>query len=548
MVPETTISRLLLAAVAASLALLAVWAYTGYREEHGWHHGHTHGGQAVIADMTVNLNGIPRQEHCQTCHPDGAPAATTTPAAGQRHPDIRPHSIYDLGCTACHLGEGMAADMRISHGRIGDEVRKVLSGGDLQASCYGCHPLKPLKGAENAWQGYLLFSETACDTCHTAGGVTGASYGPDLSEAGSFLALARIRAVIKDPKADLESSIMPKFSLAPEEIESLSYFLKSRVKDPYYETPMVRTWRMREELTGARPAGKTLTGIRLLKEKRCLACHKYGESDGQIAPDLSFMAWMRPRQYVMNFLRRPAAEIPGAIMPVVPMSAPEEGEIVRFLHTKGAMHLHGGTTPLNIYMMVCDRCHAAKGDGLGTIQPNLSGFPRPFLNNAPFFTSIPDARIMESIEKGIPGTSMPPFGNLFGRETINPLVDHLFRAFIRAGRLDKKILVPPPAPAVLPASDNVKAEYDHTCFRCHGREGHGKGPEYLKYLPRPRNLANRPYFGSLSDDRIAHTIFYGVPSTAMQPFQGRLSSGMVWGLVRMVRTLSGTGGADGRTD
>lgn len=79
----------------------------------------------------------------------------------------------------------MAADIEISHGRIGDEVRKVLSGEYLQASCHSCHPLKPLKGAEKAWQGYLLFSDTACDTCHTAGGVTGASYGPDLSEAGS---------------------------------------------------------------------------------------------------------------------------------------------------------------------------------------------------------------------------------------------------------------------------------------------------------------------------------------------------------------------------
>ena len=341
---------------------------------------------------------------------------------------------------------------------------------------------------------------------------------------------------------------MPKFSLPPEDVEALSYFLKSRVKDPYYETPMVRTWMAHEERPAARPAGKTLTGVGLLKEKRCLACHKYGESDGQIAPDLSFMAWMRPKEYVTNFLRRPAAEIPGAIMPVVPMSGREEDEIVRFLHTKGSMHLHGGTAPLNIYMMVCDRCHAAQGDGFGTIQPNLADFPRRFRDNAQFFTSIPDTRIMESIEKGVPGTSMPPYGNLFGRETINPLVDHLFRAFIRAGRLDKKIAVSPRAPAALATSDDVRAEYGRTCFRCHGREGHGKGPEYLKYLPRPRNLANRPYFGSLSDERIAHAIFYGVPGTAMQPNEGKLSSGMIWGLVKMVRELSGTGGVDGRAD
>ena len=66
------------------------------------------------------------------------------------------------------------------------------------------------------------------------------SYGPDLSEAGSFLGLMQIRTAIENPKANLENSIMPKFGLSPEEVNALSYFLKSRVKEPYYETPMMR--------------------------------------------------------------------------------------------------------------------------------------------------------------------------------------------------------------------------------------------------------------------------------------------------------------------
>ena len=144
-------------------------------------------------------------------------------------------------------------------------ARKVLAGEDLQASCYRCHELKPLKGAEKAWQGSRLFSETACDTCHTTGGRKGASYGPDLSDAGSFLGLKEIQAAIENPKADLVNSIMPKFGLSPEEIKAISYFLKSRVKEPYYETPMMRMakqvsrngWRRKNCQTGSRREGPT---------------------------------------------------------------------------------------------------------------------------------------------------------------------------------------------------------------------------------------------------------------------------------------------------
>ena len=181
---ESRVNILLIVAVLSTLGLLLTAGYKGWREEHGWHAGHAGKGSAIMADITVNLGGTPKQEHCLTCHPEGRPAvagAHSTPS--RNHPDIAPHSMYDLGCTACHLGEGMAADTKIAHGRMGNEARKALAGEELQASCYQCHELKPLKGAEQAWQGYRLFSETACDTCHTTGGRKGASYGPDLSDA-----------------------------------------------------------------------------------------------------------------------------------------------------------------------------------------------------------------------------------------------------------------------------------------------------------------------------------------------------------------------------
>ena len=543
---ESRVNVLLIVAVLSTLCLLLIAAYRGWREEHGWHSGHTGKGSAVIADITVNLGGMPQQEHCQTCHPEGRLVMGEHSMPSRNHPDITPHSVYDLGCTACHLGEGMAADTKISHGRMGTNARKVLAGEDLQASCYRCHELKPLKGAEQAWQGSRLFSETACDTCHTTGGRKGASYGPDLSDAGSFLGLKDIQAAIESPKADLVNSIMPKFSLSPEEIRAISYFLKSRVKNPYYETPMIRMAKQREQerLEEKGPATRGLSGKDLLKEKKCLACHKFGESDGQIGPDLSYMAFMRQNKYIKNFLRRPGSEIPGAIMPRVRMSADEEAEILRLLEQKQGIHQHGEHTSKNLYMMLCQRCHAAQGDGFGIIQPNLANFPRPFRKNADFFRSITDKRIVESIEKGIPGTSMPPYGELLGRDTINSVVDLLFHVFIRADRADKKAVAPPARPAALPSPETSKATFKKECSRCHGVEGNGKGPEYLKYLPRPRDLTNRLYFNALSDERIATAISYGIPGTGMRPFADKIPAGSIWGLVNTIREFSKERGAD----
>ena len=71
---ESRVNVLLIVAVLSTLGLLLTAAYKGWREEHGWHSGHAGEGSAIIADITVNLGGMPRQEHCQTCHPEGRAA------------------------------------------------------------------------------------------------------------------------------------------------------------------------------------------------------------------------------------------------------------------------------------------------------------------------------------------------------------------------------------------------------------------------------------------------------------------------------------------
>jgi cytochrome c2 len=334
---------------------------------------------------------------------------------------------------------------------------------------------------------------------------------------------------------------MPKFSLSPGDIRAISYFLKSRMKESPYETPMIKTARLKKQtqvMAKGTVKGSVSAGD-ILREKKCLACHKFQKEDGQIAPDLSYMAYMRDKNYVMDFLYSPGKRIPGAIMPSINLTREEEGWIVRSLQQKNpGNHLHG-MDPKHLYMTLCQRCHAAKGDGLGMIQPNLANFPRVFWKNSDFFSWVPDERIIKSIEKGVPGTSMPPYGELLGGDAVNSLVDLLFREFIRTDRKDKSLvpILPQKPPGMLPG-EKVEREYAKHCSSCHGLAGNGKGPEYLKYLPRPRDLTNRPYFQSLSDERIALAISYGVPGTNMQAFAAKMPPESIWSLVDRIRELS----------
>lgn len=538
--PPIWINRLLSAsALLACLAALAVLLA-------GWPRGHDH-HRGLVADYSVNLGGRLVREHCTTCHVGGG-----RPYTEEGHPNISPHSPEKLGCTGCHLGEGMALDVGVSHGLPGLGARTVLRGEELQASCFRCHEMGPLPGAERAWRGYRLFQEKACDTCHHVAGLgRGGRFGPDLSTVGSHLGLGQIEEAIREPKKEPENSIMPRFPLAGGQITQLGYFLKGRVKDPLYATPM----QVQAGLVSLPPLPAE-AGEGILQRRKCLACHRFVEEDGRIAPDLTWIGDMRGADYLGEFLANPARLIPGAVMPTIPLNDAERTWLLRQLATEavGPVSLHpaaeagsgqaghgAAPAPLakHLYMALCQRCHAAAGDGYGPIQPNLSGFPRAFKANTDFFRRTDDERLAGSIEKGIPGTSMPPYGRLLEREGRERLLDMLFDAFIGVPRHDKAEQAPLPArPPAAQTAARADSLFGSLCLRCHGVAGTGTGPEHLRHLPRPRNLTNRPYFAALSDERIARAVADGIPGTAMPAFRAKLTSEELWVLVEKVRTLS----------
>lgn len=445
----------------------------------------------------------------------------------------------------------MALDVAISHGLPGLGARSILKGKDLQASCYTCHPLAPLKGAEKVYRGGKLFIDNACDSCHhIAGFGRGGRFGPDLSAIGSTLGLDALEEAIREPRKEPVNSSMPKFALSKGQIQSLTWFLKSRVASPFYTTPMLRRAALGQQPPFSPTVAEALflEDEELLRASRCLACHQWGDEDGRIAPDLSFIARQRDRAYLEDALLRPSRRIPGSTMPVVAL-APEVTELVLDVLQSPPEKPLDGSDPKHLYMHLCQRCHAAAGDGKGLIQENLANFPRAFASNADFFRNVSDQRLLHSVTEGIAGTSMPPYGKLLTETQRQALLDLIFSAFVGIPRAEKTAQEPLPEPPETPLEARVAEQLfaDH-CARCHGITGTGKGPEALSHLPRPRNLTNRPYFAGIDDQRIFRTLAEGVPGTAMPAFRGSFNNGELWALVQKVRNFTRYDDAVGSAD
>ncbi len=492
-----------------------------------------------IADVTVNLGGIPVREHCTTCHPDGDRKQNVP------HPEIHPHEPAELGCTGCHLGEGMALDLTVSHGLPGNGARVVLNRRTIQASCYRCHPLQPLTGAEQAWQGYRLFLQKACDSCHPLAGLQQSGrYGPDLSAVGDHLGVTQLVEAIREPDREPLNSLMPRYPLSKRQARKIAIFLKSRTARPLFQTPLAQL--RKKELPRPDdlfPGQENLPpGKALLVTKRCTACHRYDKEDGRIGPDLTFIGLLRPTDFLRAFSGNPTAYISEARMPAIRLTRDEKRLLVDELRRSARnarRRLAKAKDGRDIYMLLCQRCHAADGNGQGPIAANLAQRPRPFAGNRSYFAFRSDDELKASLKDGVPGTSMPGFGKLLDEEQREKLIDLLFEAFIGGGRFTKHPRATlPPRPETDPPAAVGRALFGKHCSRCHGRNGNGHGPDADGLTPRPRNLTNRFYVAARSDRQLLRAIAYGIPGSAMPQWSRWLDDGELWALVHQVRRIA----------
>ncbi|MEZ5398392.1 MAG: c-type cytochrome [Bryobacteraceae bacterium] len=509
-----------------------------------------------IEQTIVTQFGETRVDRCQTCHiaiddprfDKYAQPLRTHPLSawlGDTQTNgkaERRHKFGDFGCTVCHDGQGRGLETHYAHGEDHywpdplagyvvqetwkKEFQPKLKGKEfMEASCAQCHTEENFAGTPTVARGRKLFVANNCYGCHRIEGISDGTLGPDLTEAGHKFKADYLWESIVDPRANSATSFMPKFKLDDADVKALVVFLKSRRGINFAETSIDR-YRMRlaearkeAPETAAAPAMVTPEhGRRLLDERACTACHKIDDKDGGVAPDLSWEGLMREESWLTDHFRDPRSRISDSIMPAFRFPPADFQAMTAYLASRRTPP--AAASPADTYKSLCARCHGEKGNGLGVIAWYLDPAPRD-LTKAAFMNSKPTDRLRKSIQDGVPGTSMPPWGKVLSEQQVQAVLDHVFTEFVKQKRgTPRTRKVPAANPVAMSAESAARGEatFVKRCAGCHGRKGDGKGPNSIDIVPHPRNLRNSDFVNSVEDQRLFDSILYGVQGTAMPPW------------------------------
>jgi sulfur oxidation c-type cytochrome SoxX len=546
------------------------------------------GKSPKIEQIIVTQFGNERVDRCTTCHiasddprfKDSAHPYKTHPyseAMGDKQVNgqwERRHKFSDIGCTVCHDGQGRGLETFYAHGE--DEFwtepmagyvtqenwradfKEKLKGKEfMESNCAQCHTDKEFKSIPLVNKGRQLFMEKNCYGCHRIEGISNGTLGPDLTEVGKKWKVDYLWESIVDPRANSKTSFMPKFNLTDDETKALVIFLKSRRGFNYAETNLDR-YRATlnkgqsnpptsQNSATTQPANATQDlssdpikkGEQLVNERACNACHKLGEKDGGIAPDLSFEGLMKEDKWIVAHFKDPRAVVPDSIMPTFTFADSDFTAMSAYLSSlKKAPTLNN---PQEIYQNLCMRCHGEKGDGQGMIATYLDPYPRDF-TNAGFMNSKTDERLINSVKNGVGGTSMPAWNKVLNDEQIKGVLAYINQNFTKEARKEIKPRdVPEQNPIAMSDESVARGEgiYLMRCTGCHGRKADGKGANSLDILPRPRNLLNGSFVHNTNDRRLFESILYGVQGTAMPPWiDYGLSKEDVGDLINYIRSLN----------
>jgi mono/diheme cytochrome c family protein len=505
-------------------------------------------GSPSIRQAIVTSFGDTRVDRCTTCHiAADDPRFVRHEEPLKTHPysaamgDVfrnnrweRRHKFSDFGCTVCHDGQGRGLEIVYAHGEdefwpepmLGYVVQPTwrkdfaphLKGKEyMEANCAQCHTDENFAGTPHVNRGRKLFYQMNCYGCHKIEGMSEGTLGPELTEAGKKFKVDYLWESIVEPRANLATSFMPKFNLGDDDVKALVIFLKSRRGVNFAETSLDRYKAHVANAAVVIPPGTAgeQAGQQLVTDRACTACHKLGDRDGGIAPDLSYEGLIRDDAWLMDHFKNPRSRIPDSIMPS--FRFPEE-DFQRLTTYLGSLktppkQMAAGDT----YKALCERCHGEKGDGNGKVAWYLDPSPRDF-TRAAFMNSKPRDRFVNSIRSGVPGTSMPPWGKILDAGQADAVLGYVLATFTKAPAQPLKTRNIPehnPQAATEASAAHGQQIFENRCTGCHGRKADGKGPNSLDILPRPRNLHNIAFVQNAPERRLFESILYGVQGTAM---------------------------------
>jgi mono/diheme cytochrome c family protein len=203
--------------------------------------------------------------------------------------------------------------------------------------------------------------------------------------------------------------------------------------------------------------------------------------------------------------------------------------------------------PATIYQERCAVCHGAAGRGDGPAAGMLTPPPRDFTSGAYKLRSTPSGAlptaedVVRTIRRGVPGTSMPAFGDLLAAGAIVGLARHVV-AWAPARPVAPALEVPREAPGATVAR-GARVYADAGCESCHGPDGRGtawRPPREGLDAPRAPTRLDEPwtFAGGDGERAIALRILTGLDGTAMPAYVDSLTPADALALARFVRSLA----------
>ena len=222
-----------------------------------------------------------------------------------------------------------------------------------------------------------------------------------------------------------------------------------------------------------------------------------------------------------------------------------------------------------VYLQHCAACHGTVGDGNGPASVWLYPKPRNFsagqfkIKSTPGLALPTDEDLLQSVTRGLPGSSMPGFSYLTEpeRRDVVQYVKHLtaytdksgklvnrFEEAVANGSLAKPVEVPPePAAEVQELTLGRDTFKKMQCALCHGETGAGDGTQVPSLkdsagLPiRPRDFNTGLFRGGHTGRDLYLRIHNGLPGTPMIPYGSDvLKPEERWALVHYVQSIRRT--------
>lgn len=195
---------------------------------------------------------------------------------------------------------------------------------------------------QQATHGKQIVLEYGCASCHEINGVRKPeNFAPDLTRVGSrslaqlifapgvqHTLPAYISAKIRDPRRFGPGLKMPKFNLSGEQIDALTTALLSQNERQLDEPAALRVASAPQSHYA--PAGQAGA---LMRDLRCLSCHKVNGQGGDMAPDLSIEGSAVQRAWLVAFLKNPNTLRPTLIrrMPKLNLTDPEANTLADYI-------------------------------------------------------------------------------------------------------------------------------------------------------------------------------------------------------------------------